>query len=182
MKSKILLLVLSTSLISCSKSYVSHRSVNIQRKDLITNSLVADVSVDLQKKITAESGRKNNINLAMDDAYFNAITNNKIDILVDPVYNITTTPRILIFGGKAIATVTGFPGKYTSTKPIYEAVKQYNMDTSFAKNFALLNYASTRESTTPKAFEKPLDPKKKALGGAVATVGILLLLRSILGL
>ena len=50
------------------------------------------------------------------------------------------------------------------------------------KNLTLLNYASTKESNTPKAFEKLKDPKKSAIGGAVATVGILLILRAILGL
>lgn len=182
MRKNLFLVSLSILLFSCSKSFVSHRSVNIQRKDLIPNTIVADVSVDLQKKISAESSKKNNIALAMDDAYYNALINNKVDILVDPVYSITTTPKILFFGGKAIATVTGYPGKFTSTKPIYEAVKQYNMDTSYAKNFALLNHVSTKETTTPNAFEKPQNPKKQALVGLVATVGALIVLKSILGL
>ena len=176
----LLLTFMALLLTSCSRNYVSHRSVNIERNDLIATPVVAEISVDIQKKITAESGKKANINLAKDEAYYKAITDNKIDVLVDPVYNITTTPRILFFGGKAIATVTGFAGKYTGTKPVFEAVKQYNLDTNHVKNFNAL-VRTSKTTNTPSAFEKPVDPRKQSVGGIILTAVLFFVAKSIIG-
>ncbi len=159
---KILLssLVCMVLLASCSNEYYSHRSVNIQRKDLLVTPVVADLSVDLSKKVTVESGKKNTVDAAKDEAYYKAVTENNIDVLVDPIYDITTTPKILFWGGKAKAKITGFGGKYTSVKKVNEAVNDYKIDTSAVKNFKIL-VGLGNETKNGSYFDQPVDAKKQ---------------------
>jgi hypothetical protein len=154
-------------LTSCSKNYYSHRSVNVEKNDLITTPVVTDLNVDLNKKVTAKSGERKTIAQAKDEAYFNAITNNNIDVLVDPVYNIVDKPTVLFFRRRAIAEVTGFSGKYTNVRNVTDAVKSYNMDTSHVKNFVMLTNTD-KKTQQPSNFDEPLNPKKKGILAVLA--------------
>ena len=120
---------------SCSNEYYSHRSVTIERKDVMITPMVADLSVDLSKKITVESSLRNNFESAKDEAYYKAITENNVDVVVDPIYDITTTPKILFWGGKAKAKVTGYGAKFTNVKKIADAVNDYKFRTPDLSQF-----------------------------------------------
>ena len=180
---KILLFSTITIIIfgSCSKNYYSHRSVNIDKNDLITTPVVTDISVDLTKKVTAKSGERKTIAQAMDEAYYNAITSNNIDVVVDPIYNITDKPTILFFRRRAVVEITGFSGKYTNVRNVTDAVKSYNMDTSNVKNFVALNFMDNKSRNSGN-FAKPIDPKKKSVLALLISAVGLFGLKSILGL
>jgi hypothetical protein len=147
---------------ACSKNYYSHRSVDVSKNDLLTTPVVTDVNVDLTRKITSKSDEKKTVYQAMDEAYYRAITSNNIDVLVDPIYNITDRPTILFFRRRATAEVTGFAGKYNSVRNINEAVKSYGMDTNQVNNFVKLNTLNPK-SKSPSYFDKPANPKKSSL-------------------
>ncbi len=97
--------------VSCSTSQYSYRTANIDNKDLkISDQYIVDVEVDLVKVITAQSGTHKTIQAAKDEAYYNAITQNNIHILVDPIYKVTT------MGSGSIASVSGFAGEYKNVR------------------------------------------------------------------
>lgn len=169
---------------SCSKNYYSHRSVNVERKDFMVTPVVADISVDFSKKISATSTKLKTVNAAKDMAYYKAVTENNIDVLVDPIYNIEQTDKILFWGGKVTASISGFGAKYTNTRKLNEVVKDYNIDTNAVKNFKKLYemQSSTGGSNPPaesSSFDRAMDPKKSK-GGILLTLGLLLLLTKLM--
>lgn len=176
---KNLLLVLTVVLFSsCARNFYSHRSVNVEKNNLITTPVVTDLSVDFSKKITAKSDPKKTVAAAKDEAYYRAITSNPIDVLVDPIYNIEEKPTILFLRRRSTAEVTGFAAKYTSPKNVHEAAKLYNIDSQTVENFVTLTNADTpaKGPAENNAFAKPLDAKKKSLGLLVAAAAAILLL------
>jgi len=151
------------TLCSCSTQYYSHRSVNIERKDLIVTPVVTELSVDLNRKIESVSSKRKTVDAAKDEAYYKALTDNKIDVLVDPIYSVNSTSKFLFFGGKTTAKVVGFAGKYTGTKKVLDAANEYNkIDSTTVNNFKKLVIAGT-DTKQPSFFDKPSDPKKTNL-------------------
>lgn len=163
MKKLVFLSTISILLLTaCSKNYYSHRSINIDKNNLITTPVVTDISVDITKKVTARSGERKTIAQAKDEAYYNAIVNNNIDVVVDPIYNITEKPTLLFFRRRAVVEITGFSGKYTNVRNVTDAVKTYNMDTSYVNNFMKLNSMDIKSKNAGN-FDQPMDPKKKGI-------------------
>ena len=117
-----LLLVVSTS--SCSSSKHSHRISQIPEKSVvIADKIGVELRVDENKIIKASTSRSHkSAEDAKNEAYYNAITNNNIHVLVDPIYKTITGPKILIFGGKSTSTVTGFAGYYENPRS-YKEIK-----------------------------------------------------------
>ena len=115
-----LLLVVASS--SCSSSKHSHRISQIPEKSVvIADKITVDLRVDENKIIQASTSRRHkSVQDAKDEAYYNAITNNNIHVLIDPIYKTITGPKILIFGGKSTSTVTGFAGYYENPKSYKE--------------------------------------------------------------
>ena len=110
---------------SCNAYKYSSRVVNTQtvNNTQITPSAV-DVRIDFAKKIIATSNLAYSEEDAKQNAYYNAVKNNDIDILVSPVYEIyfeSATP-----GGKCRAKVTGYAGYFTNARSVTE---QRNIDT-----------------------------------------------------
>ena len=166
---------------SCSRSFYSHHSVNIERKDFMATPVVADISVDFSKKVSATSDKKKTVNAAKDQAYYRAVTGNNIDVLVDPIYNIEQTDKILFWGGKVTASISGFGAKYTNARKLNEVVREYNMDTSSVKNFKKLYdmQINAGNSTTVPAegssFQAASNPKKAKLGLAALLAGLFII-------
>src|ERR1700761_2006165 len=71
---------------------------------LTVTANVVDVDVDFKTRVKGQSGKSKTIMQAKDQAYFQALVTNNIDVLVDPVYEVVT------HGKKSRATVTGFAG------------------------------------------------------------------------
>jgi len=154
MKKKLLVVVAGViTLCSCSSHSYSHRTVYSEKKDLIATPIVTELSVDFNKRIEAESGKRSTVKEARDEAYFKALSENKIDVLVDPIYNTTTSGKILFFGGKTSAKVIGFAGKYTSSKQILDAVNQYKVEPALINNFRELVLHTGNETKDAKISE-----------------------------
>jgi len=146
--------------------------VNVDRKNFMVTPVVADLNVDFSKKISATSEKKKTVNAAKDQAYYKAVTENGIDVLVDPIYNIEQTDKILFWGGKVTASISGFGAKYTNTRKLNDVVRDYNMDTSSVKNFQKLYgmQSSTGSVANPadgSSFQPATNPKKSAIGALV---------------
>lgn len=115
-----LLIVVATS--SCSSSKHSHRISQIPEKSVvIAGKIGVELRVDENKIIQASTSKSHkSAQDAKDEAYYNAITQNNIHVLVDPIYKTITGPKILIFGGKSTSTVTGFAGYYENPRSYKE--------------------------------------------------------------
>jgi len=112
----VLYVALGLSVISCKSFQHTHRLVDVDRKQSVSAELQVDVEIspDFTKRIKGQSNKLHKaVQLAKDEAYYNAIIDNEVDVLVAPIYSVTKTKRILfVFGGKAEATVYGYAGTY----------------------------------------------------------------------
>jgi hypothetical protein len=110
-----LFLALGLGVVSC-KTYTyehSHRIVESNKKNKFEAELNVDVSVvpDFTKRIKSQTSKTHrSVEDAKDEAYFNAIVENQIDVLVAPIYSIEKSSD-----GKCSATVHGYAGVYKMT-------------------------------------------------------------------
>jgi hypothetical protein len=129
------------ALSSCSVTKHAYRDVQVNKKNIITNDVVVDVNVDVLKPVKSISSKRKTVNEATDEAYFKAINENKIDVVVDPVFEVSTTGKFLFFGGKSVAKLTGFSGYYTNPRNKRDAVKELqSLKMQDVKSFERLYY------------------------------------------
>ena len=128
---KYFLLVLSVAaLSSCSTYKHSYRLSEVPQNKIGVTSTVVDVETDFERKIKAASDRPaTSVADAKANAYFNAITDNDIDVLVDPIYSVRVTRGL--FATTAKAEVTGFAGKFVNPRSESDA-KQEAYDAKLA--------------------------------------------------
>lgn len=110
MKQKNLLYALALSAIvlvqsGCTSYSYTSRSTRVNQNDIYASEQVADVTVDYKKKITATSDFQKFPNQAKQQAIYQCIMDNGVDVIVDPIFKIENRP---ITGYRA--TVTGFAG------------------------------------------------------------------------
>ena len=130
---------------SCSSTNYTYRTSNIANQSIIANQAVVDIKLDVKNKIETVSSKKNTANEAMDEAYYKAITTNNIDIVVDPIFEVTTTDKILFWGGKSIAKLTGFGAKFENSRSKIDAIKELKpIDTTDVKKFNAIYYNQTK--------------------------------------
>lgn len=131
-------LLISGIFTSCSSYKHTSRLSQIPEKQVvIADKVGVELRVDDTKTIQATSTKKHaSPQDAKDEAYYNAIVSNNIHVLVDPIYKIQTTARILGFGGKSTATVTGFAGYYINAKSYKEIKDQLEAEEIKAKQDA----------------------------------------------
>ncbi len=104
---------------------------------------VVDIEVNMEKKVEATSNRVDGVDNAINNAYYKALEKSGADVIVDPVYMVETTGQLGIFGGKSIATISGFTGTYVKARPLPEAMKELEGVTlEDAEKAILLLYAS----------------------------------------
>jgi hypothetical protein len=123
MKKYIYTAIALTGLVSCSIVKSTPRTVETYNSNIIIKPLVAEVEVDVNKKITATgTSLTGNEDAAKEMAKWQAIQDSGADIIIDPVYHIT------ISGKRVTATVTGYYGKYTKIETIRaEDTEKLNM-------------------------------------------------------
>jgi hypothetical protein len=131
---------------SCSTTNYTNRSITIDKNPVITNDIVVDIKVDVKKSVTATSSERETVELAKNEAYYNAITEQNIDIVVDPIFVITTT------GGMSIAKLTGYAGYYSNPRTKTDAVKELQSIkledvTTFQRMFYPDLYQSKKQKT-----------------------------------
>ena len=106
---------------SCSSyyKYTSRVAETQTENNIYITPSVVDVRIDFAKKITASSDLQATEDAARENAYYKAIQDNGIDILISPVYEL----RIESNGGKAKATVTGYAGYFVNSRTVAEDKK-----------------------------------------------------------
>ena len=148
MKKIILSLGVMSLLLSCSTTSHTYRANGIADKNVIAGQVVVDTKLDLKTKIEVVSSKRNTVGEAMDEAYYKAINDNNIDLVVDPIFEITTTDKILFWGGKSTAKLTGFGAKYDNSRSKVEAIKDLkSVDTTDVKKFNAIYYNVNTDGT-----------------------------------
>src|SRR6187402_178582 len=151
MKKIITLGIFGIFLTSCSTVSHTYRSSDIVGSQIVANEVVVDTKIDLLKKIEAVSSKRNSETEAMNEAYYEAITKNNIDVVVDPIFEVTSTDKILFFGGKSTAKLTGFGAKYENSRSQIDAIKELkSVDASDIQKFNSIYNASEKENHTSK--------------------------------
>jgi len=116
MRKLLMFLIAGSMLTSCgvTKSRtVTNRTINASYQNIVIKPLVAEVDVDITKKITGTATVKNgNVEQAKDLAKWNAIETSGADIIIDPIFDITVNSLTVE------AKVVGFFGKYTKIETI----------------------------------------------------------------
>ena len=127
------------TIVSCSTVNHTYRSVGVDKTNIVTNDVVVDVDVDLNNKINETSSKRKTIKEAKNEVYYKAIANNNIDVVVDPIFEVTTHAKILFFGGKTTAKLSGFGGKYVNSRTKIDVIKELNIiDTLDIKKFDVI--------------------------------------------
>ncbi|MEN9332858.1 MAG: hypothetical protein RLY35_38 [Bacteroidota bacterium] len=117
MKKSILFFVLASIMFgACGTFQFTSRRVEVGNSNIQTVPMVADLRIDFSKKVTSYSSWMKTTSEAKGDAYLKAITENNIDVLVDPIYKVESKPRFLFFFRRSQATVYGFAGMYENPR------------------------------------------------------------------
>lgn len=95
----------------CTSYSFTSRSTRVNQNDIYASEQVADVTVDYKKKITSTSDWQKFPNQAKQQAIYQCIMDNGVDIIIDPIFKIENRP---VTGYRA--TVTGFAGYYKNGK------------------------------------------------------------------
>lgn len=100
---------------SCVSYKHSYRMSDVGDTSLsVAGPYVADLDVDFTKTVTASSKKHATAGQAKNEAYYNAITQNSIHVVVDPIYAVRTARTL--FGAKSSAEITGFTGMYKNAR------------------------------------------------------------------
>jgi len=123
MKEKIIISFFAVLLFSACSSYkYTSRFAGIQTmNNTLTSPSVVDTRIDFTKKIVVISDNQESETAAKQNAYYKAIKDNSIDVLISPIYVIETD---LNKGtGKVKATVSGYAGYFTNARTSAENKK-----------------------------------------------------------
>ena len=104
--------VLAFTLTGCSTYQYSARQAGINRQDIQATPTIVDVKADFTKRVEVTSGWCPTKSDAMAECNYRAITENKIDLVVDPIYKI----EYRILKRKFKASLIGFAGYYTNSR------------------------------------------------------------------
>lgn len=117
MKKWIMIVLVGFLATSCTVGkYYSARSMPISKDALPYNPVIADLNVDITKKITGKIKAKGvSLEDAKQLAIFDAMENSGADVVVEPVFKVITKKT------KRTAEVTGYYGKYIN---VHEATSE----------------------------------------------------------
>jgi hypothetical protein len=112
--------------VGCTTYDFTSRSNKVNALDIDSNKQFADIEVNYQKNVTATSDFQKFPNQARQQAVFQCIMNNDIDVLVDPIFQVEHRP---VTGYRA--TVSGFAGYYKVGKDGLDQIveKKYSKET-----------------------------------------------------
>lgn len=188
-----LLLVASLSLtyVSCSTWTHTHRVSKIDNQNVaVTNEVAVDIRVDLTKIVRANSRNHSTVNQAKDEAMYLATRDNKIHVVVDPIFSVQSSRTL--FGSVHSASVTGFAGYYVNPRSVKEVEDANYSKTQSADQAALesaiLNFktmvsVNKTVQTTTEEFINQNDckdcPKGKAKSSTTSAQEFFKLIQSI---
>lgn len=134
--------VIILSCASCkSTSFYTYtsRSEKINSVQLQATTTLVDIDVDFQHRVIAESGWCLNEKNAKDEALYNATIQNKIDIIVDPIFKTEYNSRTK----QVKVSVVGFAGKYVNPRPAIQDIQQLkDVDMENIEKHVILNNPS----------------------------------------
>ena len=151
---RLILSVFALGVLASCKTYShSSREIDLENKNVESNTFVVDVEPNFSNRIKGSSTKKHKVEkLAKEEAYFNAVIDNNVDVLVDPIYSVTTTKKILLFfGGKSEATVHGYAGFYKNPRSLSK-VKQEQFDAKISNLTSLSKIDGIQHETEEKTY------------------------------
>ena len=103
-------------LTSCVSMKHTYRTQDVQPSGImVADNYVADLDINFKKSISGETSRQHKSETqAKQEAYFNAISDNNVHVLVDPIYSVSSTKRL--FGSTSTAKVFGFGALYENPR------------------------------------------------------------------
>ena len=110
--------VIALLLSSCSTYQYTARQTHVERQNITMSPTIVDVKPDYTKRIEVTSKWCKTKDEALNECKYNAITTNKIDVVVDPIFKIEYNKGQLSRPFKA--TLTGFAGYYVNSRTLYE--------------------------------------------------------------
>ena len=116
-------------LTGCSTYQYTARQATIDRDNIQAGPTLVDVRADFSRRVEAISGWHQTKEDAMLECRYLAITNNKIDLVVDPIYKIEC--RNAKIRKRYKATLTGFAGFYVNgrtQREDIEATSKFSME------------------------------------------------------
>lgn len=116
------ILTIALMLSSCSTYQYTSRQTNVQREDITMSPTIVDVRSDYTKRVEVTSSWCKTKEIAINECRYNAIVNNKIDIVVDPIIKIEFNKARL--SKKYRATLIGFAGYYTNSRTLFEDIER----------------------------------------------------------
>lgn len=161
---------LTFAISSCASFKHSARLSQIPNAGLkVTNKVAVDVEVNLEKIIKARSNKHKSINDAKEEAYYKAIVDNNIHIVVDPIYSVRTDGKFLyFFGGKSTAEIVGYAGMYSNPRSLKEitdseaATKILSEQKKLKQDVENYNALSKYDITSTKIEERLMTDGKTA--------------------
>ena len=144
MKKFILPLIAVVAVLSgCTTYQYSARQVDVNRRAIDSKEQMAGVVVDYSRQVTATSDFQSSRKNAIAEAEFRCIEEEKIDVVVDPIYKIEY--NAMKMKNRYKATIIGYAGKYESLPSKFEEstlfareeIENYKLlyDPEFAKQF-----------------------------------------------
>lgn len=126
-------LVLAILFTSCTSYIYTSRQTGVSGRNIDVRNSTVDIKADFNKRVTGESGTyfatKSD---AMKAAEYDAIIKNQIDVVVDPIFQITIKHK----GFRA--KVTGFAGMYTGQRTLIDEINQFkDVDMSEIEKYAV---------------------------------------------
>lgn len=106
--------VMALVLTSCTTYQYSSRNAAIDRRDIQATPTVVDVRADFSKRVEVTSNWQRTKEDAIAECQYLAITENKVDIVVDPIYKIQYRASRAL--KKFKASLVGFGGYYTNSR------------------------------------------------------------------
>lgn len=145
MKTKPLFLffALMLTMSSCSTFQYTARQVDIDGRNLSSKQQAAGLQIDFSRQVTATSEYQVSKRDAMKEAEFKCLQENKIDVIVDPVFKFEYNP--LHFKTRWKATVVGYAAKYEEKPAGVDATKPYTRE-------EIENYRLLTDPTFPMYF------------------------------
>jgi hypothetical protein len=110
-------LAISLILSSCVSMKHSYRDLDVNPKGIsVSTDYIADLDINFNKAIKGQTTRNHRSELqAKQEAYYNAIVENNIHVLVDPIYSVSSYKRL--FKTVSTASVIGFGAIYENPRP-----------------------------------------------------------------
>ncbi len=97
------------------------REAEIEEPKITRSSVVCDIDIDFTKRVMGTSREHTGVDRAeraKEEAYFNALINNNVDVLVSPIYQVEQTEKT------ATAVAYGFAGMYVNARSKTKALEE----------------------------------------------------------